>query len=94
MKLWLLRPVDGLVDGDDPWTPWYDKAHGFVVRACSEEEARTIANANAGDENSGSFLGRKTANTRQPWKDVKYSTCEELAPDGEAGVVIKDYWSA
>lgn len=38
MKLWLLRPVVGLDENDNPWWPWYDKAFGFVVRA--ETEAR------------------------------------------------------
>lgn len=40
MKLWLLRPIDphgGL------WDPWFDKIFGFVVRAETETEARTLA---------------------------------------------------
>ena len=91
MKLWLLRPVDGLDKGDNPWEPWYGKSFGFVVRAETEDAARELANAEAGDENRGVFLDVKTANTTQPWKDAKYSTCTELLPNGEAEVVMQDF---
>ena len=94
MRLWLLRPVDGLKKNDNPWAPWYDKAFGFVVRAETEDEARALAHADAGDENRNEFLGRKVADTNQPWKDAKYSTCVELLPKGAAGVVMKDFASA
>lgn len=91
MKLWLLRPVDGLAENDNPWEPWYDKAFGFVVRAETEAEARDMAHAGAGDENRGQFMNAKTANTQEPWKDAKYSTCVELLPDGPAEVVMQDF---
>ncbi len=90
MKLWLLRPVEGLDKKDNPWEPWYDKAFGFVVRAETEDEAREFAHAAAGDENRSA----KTANTSEPWKDAKYSTCTELMPDGDAGVVMQDFADA
>ncbi len=91
MKLWLLRPVDGLAKNDNPWEPWYDKAFGFVVRAETEAEARDMAHAEAGDENRGMFLGGKTADTNEPWKNAKYSTCTELLPEGAAEVVMQDF---
>lgn len=94
MKLWLMRPVKGLDKNDNPWEPWYDKAFGFVVRAETEEEARDFAHAEAGAENRGQFLGEKTANTKMPWKDARYSTCTELLPDGESGVVMQDFAAA
>ena len=94
MKLWILRPVDGLAKTDNPWEPWYDKAFGFVVRAETEAEARDLADADAGDENRGEFMGRSTANTKAPWKDAAYSTCVELLPEGAAEVVMKDFASA
>lgn len=90
MRLWLISPVERLDKNDNPWKPWYDKAFGFVVRAETEEEARDFAHDEAGDEN----LGGKTTNTTQPWKDARYSTCTELLPDGEAGVVMQDFASA
>ena len=94
MKLWLLRPADKLAKNDNPWEPWYDKAFGFVVRAETEAEARALAHADAGDENRGEFLKARTANTEQPWKDAKYSTCVELTAEGDAEVVMKDFASA
>lgn len=94
MKIWLLRPMEGLGKKDNPWEPWYDKAFGFVVRAETEEQAREFAHAGAGDENRGEFLSTKTANTNQPWKEAKYSICTELLPDGEAGVVMQDFCAA
>lgn len=94
MKLWLLHPMKDLVANDDPWEPWYDKAFGFVVRAETEKAARRFAHDRAGDENRGEFLGSKIADTNSPWLDVKYSTCTELLPEGEAGVVMRDFASA
>lgn len=84
MKLWLLRPVDGLANHDNPWNPWYDKAFGSVIRAETETEARALAKAAAGDEN------RKG----EPWLDAKYSTCVELTAEGPAEVVMEDFYSA
>ena len=94
MKLWILRPVDGLTDNDNPWKPWYNKAFGFVVRADTEEKARAIAHDEAGDENRGKFLGKETATTKQPWKDAKFSTCTELLAKGKAGLVMQDFSAA
>jgi hypothetical protein len=91
MKLWMLRPVDGLNKNDNPWKPWYDKVFGFVVRAETEEEARALAHAAAGQENRGTFLGEKIAETNHPWMDAKYSTCVELLPEGAAEVVMTDF---
>lgn len=94
MKLWLLRPVKGLPDNDNPWKPWYDKTFGFVVRAETEEAARNLADMEAGEENQGEFLGNKIADTKNPWIDAKYSTCIELTADGEPKVIIEDHASA
>ena len=94
MKLWLLKPVENLPQGDDPWEPWYDKAFGFVARAETEEEARKFAHEQAGDENRDVFLGGNIANTNSPWLDSKYSTCAELTAEGEAGVVLQDFHAA
>lgn len=81
MKLWLLRPKDGLPpfrDGN-PWYPWYDKSHGFVVRAINERVARAIAAKAAGDEEPSA------------WLKETFSTCVELTLDGPEQVVIRDY---
>jgi hypothetical protein len=81
MKLWLLRPIEGLEN--NPWEPWYDKAFGFVVRAETEERAREIANESGGDEKP-----------KNAWLDSTLSTCNELLPDGEEGLIIEDFHAA
>ena len=94
MGLWILKPVSGLPNVDNPWEPWFDKAFGFVVCAETEEEARNFAHRDAGDENRGEFLGRKTSETKSPWLDRKYTTCHPLNDDIENGVVLRDFASA
>jgi hypothetical protein len=89
-RLYILRPVEDLPSRDNPWEPWYDKRFGFVVRAQSEEDARKIAHDRAGDENRGEFMGSKIANTAAPWLESRYSSCLELLPDGEIGLIIYD----
>ena len=51
MKLWLLRPRENFAKGNNPWHPWYDKYFGFVIRAETEDEARSIATEADGPEN-------------------------------------------
>lgn len=85
MRLWLLRPEEGLGGRPSPWEPWYDKAFGFVVRANSEAEARKLAHEGAGDENRSG---------KSPWLTSAYSTCVRLPSKGEAGVVMQDFASA
>ena len=94
MKLWLLRPVDDLPRGDNPWEPWFDKCFGFVVRAGTESQARQFAHEEAGKENYNTFINRTISNTTSPWLDPKYSICTELTTDGEVGVIIRDFASA
>lgn len=84
MKLWLLRARDDLDPELSPWNSPYNKNFGFVIRAFTEEDARTIANGNAYDENANG----------QPWLDADYSTCDELLADGLAGAVISDFYHA
>ena len=64
------------------WEPWYDKMFGVVVRAPTREEARRLASKEAGDEGAAA------------WTDSSESTCEELAPEGPEGVIIKDFAAA
>jgi hypothetical protein len=71
MKLFLLLPVR-------PWTPWYDRCFGMVVRAKDEDSARMFATQNDGDQ----------------WLDSKLTTCAELMSDGDAGIIIRDmHWA-
>ena len=89
LKLWLLRPVEGLIQ-DNPWEPWYDKCFGFVARAETESEARRFAQDNAGDETHD----QNYADTRMPWLDAAYSTCVELIAEGAVGIIIRDFAAA
>ena len=55
-RLWLLQArADVLARACHPWTPWFDKDFGVVVRAPSEAEARALAEAQAGSEGSGTY---------------------------------------
>ncbi|MFA5165656.1 MAG: hypothetical protein WC481_08880 [Candidatus Omnitrophota bacterium] len=81
MKLWLLRPKEGLPENEgplNPWEPWYDKTFGFVIRAETEGEARKIAKGDCDCEG------------RSAWSSA-FSTCIELLPEGESGIIIKDF---
>ena len=82
MKLWLLKPVEGL-GVDSPWYGIYDCANGFVVRAETEDDARSFADSQGGDETRRPF--------HDTWLQPKYATCEELTGDGEPGVVLCDF---
>lgn len=73
-KLWLLRPIF-------PWKAPYEKAGGFVVRASDEDEARSYAADQAGDEGS------------DVWIDGNVTACTELAIEGSRGVVLRDFAS-
>ena len=89
MKLFLLRPKEGLTGDDNCWDPWYDKSFGMVVRAKTEIAARMIADSNAGAEN-----GCKDKTSKNPWLDKKFSTCVELTAEGELEMIIQDFATA
>lgn len=81
-RMWLLRPrVD--------WEPWFDKSFGFVVCAKSEERARELAEAGAGDESR--HYGDAP---RYVWKDASVTSCVELRAGLTEEVVMRDFASA
>lgn len=61
----------------DDWG--WDCVSGFVIRAESEKQARAIAAANSGDEGAST------------WTDPEVSKCEILRPDGESGIIMRDF---
>lgn len=71
MKLWLLD-LAGKHCG-------YDTAHGFVIRAVDDNDARIFASSQSGDEG------------HQVWLNPEDSTCVELLPEGEQEVVLRDF---
>jgi hypothetical protein len=75
MKLYLVRPI--VIEGG-LWDPPYDKCHGVVVRAETEQQARTYASTKAMDEG------------RSVWLSSQHTTCEEITQNGEPGVIIVD----
>lgn len=89
MKLWLLGPM-GDIEGENPWIPWYDKVFGFVVRAENEEEARKLADAQAGQENFPHWNGVQ----EHPWLNPQLSMCQPLINEGIAGVILRNYNAA
>lgn len=76
MCLWLLKPREGA----KPWEPWHNKTFGFVIRASSETEARSMAQEKGSDE----------CDHLDAWTNESLSTCEVIPPDGEPGVILQD----
>lgn len=78
MKLWLLRPIG---ENGTAWCVVYDCSYGFVIRAQSEADARNLAADYSGDEGGGA------------WLDSTLSSCVVLEADGQAEVIIRDFYS-
>ncbi len=70
----------------NPWESEYNKAFGFVVEAYTEQEAREIADREAGEENECEKWPR-------PWLNPDITVCEELSPTGTARVAMRDFYA-
>lgn len=88
MKLWLLKPRIDRPDNPDPWSQWWCRAWGFVVRANTEKEARTIAQAGA--EESGG-LDVSCEGALKPWIKKKYVDCVEVSTEGKSQVILQHF---
>jgi len=75
-KLWLLQPLEG---SSAPWLSFHNCMFGFVVRARHEDEARTQAAKQAGDEGPDA------------WLSPRLSSCVELKADGPSEVILAAY---
>lgn len=86
MALWLLRPVYD-------WSPWYDSAFGFVVRAETEEDARRMVSEAkyCGAERWGLYPGDEGGDV---WADAEQTTCERIDPDGDPAILMRDFAAA
>lgn len=88
MKLWKLRPRFDLPNNESPWMEnhlfGYDTAQGFIIRAETEGRARQMAQERGGEENENA----------DAWLDSKYSTCEELLPEGKSEIILSDICNA
>lgn len=95
--VWVLTPNDDRESDDlpDPWSPWYDKAFGFVIRAESEEKARELAQENAGDETTVSPVHHdvdERVRGREVWKDSALADCVPVEEyGGENAVLMQDF---
>ena len=78
MKLWLLKPVKGLISPYNPWVPRYDKVHKIIVRAKTCSEARRIASECSLSEGIS------------VWLNPKLTVCTALTDEGEVGLIIKE----
>ena len=93
-RLWLLAPrADVLERQSHPWTPWFDKVFGLVVRAANATEARKLAQRQAGNEGLGLYRRFGCADDElatEVWLDSDYTDCELLAPEGPEAVILID----
>lgn len=76
-KLWLIKAIESA----PPWHPPIDRCFGFVVEAPDEHSAREIASCNSGEE---------TLKHYDAWSNPILSTCIELVPTGNPGVILSD----
>lgn len=87
MKLWKLDP------GREDMPPWnqYDTAESIVVRAETEKRAREIADDNAGCERFCEIEYMGEQRTCNSWLEKEITSCVELKPEGDEGIVIIDF---
>lgn len=82
----------------NPWAPWCDKVHMFVISAPCEEDARLLASFSTGDEKfveydedaDGECVVLREHN---PWLYPEYTSCEVVGnncplPDS---VITRDF---
>lgn len=87
MKLWILKPLSEWRN-DNPWDCEYEKVHGFVIEAPTEQEARALADGKAGEEND------ECDRYLNPWLNSDITSCEELTPTGTSRVVMINFHHA
>ena len=89
MKIWRIAPLNNLPKDKDVFD--YDCAHGFVVKAETEADARALAQANGGDE-VGRYLPEGERHTApQVWIDPSYTECIEVTTEGEQEIILTDF---
>lgn len=73
--IWFLEAIEN-------WQPWYDKANSFVISAKNENDARSIASNNSGDEGEA------------VWLDAKKTSCRRLLNNEKDSLICRDYHAA
>lgn len=78
MPLYLLKSI----------TPaHWDEADGFIIRAATPAEARSLAQDNGGNEVSP-YSGEELFPF---WTNPLLTTCEELSLEGPTQVILRDF---
>ncbi len=93
MKLWILRPIDENATSmfrGKPRKIWtWGCAHGFVVRAENERNAREfVATARDRDDEWQNTTGDEGPDV---WRDVTLTSCVEVTSDGESEILMRDF---
>ena len=71
----------------NPWHQWWERAHGFVVRAPDEPTARRLANEQGGDE-------KRLPDSEQicdVWLMPQFTECRILTDDGSTDVILRHF---
>jgi len=76
-KLWLIKRKKNWKE------PYYDSNKGFVVRAKTQEGARTHV-----------FKTAKGDEEKSLWLNPKFSSCEEITPHGKTKILLIDSYGA
>lgn len=71
--IYLVRPKEDRPEKDnrgvDPWSPWYDKCFGMVIKTETKKEAREIAQENSKAEEPRSW--EENPESENVWMDEK-----------------------
>lgn len=93
--IWKLEPIDPDYPGDAwDYHGGYDCAHGFVVRAATEAEARQIVvDTREGTPSSAFPDGWPVTGSEGPdvWLDPTATSCTPIDVDGEPAVLLRDF---
>ena len=90
MSIYLIKPREKYQDennwNDNPWAPWYDKAHGYVVSADNEKEAREMV-----VDKACKRTDKYDDVQPEHWLNEEYTICEELNRETEKGILLSDF---
>jgi len=83
MNIYKLEPIFG----EEKEMYWgYDCYDSFIIRAESEEEARSIAQNNGGDE-----IYNCVYNEISIWTNENITSCEIVNDDGKSGIICSSF---
>ena len=85
-NIYHIQPTEAALAIDDgPWSCWYDKCFGMVIKAENEAAARAIAQDNGGSETEA----WEVEDHGKVWMDNALTKCEKIGvADDDAGDLI------